>query len=166
MEKNLIMDRNLLKEKAKAAKKSNKKLVKRLERVNGRKLDQVVSTLHDEVFEKIDCLTCANCCSTTSPLFKEKDIERLSKHLGMKAGDFVQEYLRIDEDDDYVFKGAPCPFLGADNYCSVYEARPRACREYPHTDRKQFQQILQLSLKNTSICPAVYEVFESLKQQF
>ena len=104
------MDRNLLKEKAKAAKKSNKKLVKRLERVNGRKLDQVVSTLHDEVFEKIDCLTCANCCSTTSPLFKEKDIERLSKHLGMKAGDFVQEYLRIDEDDDYVFKVLPVHF--------------------------------------------------------
>lgn len=159
------MDRSLLKEKAKQAKKSNKKLIQRMSKMNGRALDQEVHVLHEEVFEELDCLTCANCCKTTSPLFRTKDIERLSAHLNMKPGDFVQQYLKLDEEEDYVFQSAPCPFLGADNYCSVYEARPRACREYPHTDRKQFQSILNLSLSNTAICPAVFEIFERLKQK-
>lgn len=159
------MDRSLLKEKAKQAKKSNKKLIQRMSKMNGRAVDQEVHVLHKEVFEELDCLTCANCCKTTSPLFRTKDIERLSAHLNMKPGDFVQQYLKLDEEEDYVFQSVPCPFLGADNYCSVYEARPRACREYPHTDRKQFQSILNLSLSNTAICPAVFEIFERLKQK-
>ncbi len=161
-----MMDRKLLKEKARLAKKSNKKLINRLAKVKAPRLDKAVHELHDKAFDRIDCLECANCCSTTSPLFRNKDIERLAAHLRMKAGDFVQQYLNLDEDNDYVLKSAPCPFLGEDNYCSVYEARPRACREYPHTDRKQFHQILNLSLKNTTICPAVYSVFEELKKVF
>lgn len=46
-------------------------------------------------------------------------------------------YLRVDEDNDKVFKSMPCPFLGEDNLCSIYDIRPKACREFPHTDRKK-----------------------------
>jgi len=143
-------------------KKENKAFVEKLKRLKPKSLDGEVHQLHDEVFEKIDCLTCANCCKTTSPAIYERDIDRLSKHLKIKPSQLIMQYLHKDEDTDYVFTSAPCPFLGADNYCSVYENRPLACREYPHTNRKRFYQVLDISLKNTLICPAVASIFEKL----
>lgn len=122
------------------------------------KMDTIVQQLHDEVSEKIDCLTCANCCRSLGPAIYDKDIERMAKALRIKPSEVVSSYLRIDEDGDYVFKSMPCPFLMDDNYCSIYESRPKACREYPHTDRKNFEQIYKLTVKNTSTCPIAYEV--------
>lgn len=125
-------------------------------------LDQQFERLHDAVFEKIDCLECANCCKTTSPMFFEKDIERLSKALGMKISAFVSEYLVRDKDDIYELKSTPCPFLGSDNYCSVYDDRPKACREYPHTNHRKMHTHLHLLEKNAIICPAVYEIAQKI----
>jgi uncharacterized protein len=153
-----------LKREAERKFEENRKFFARLKRKNSRQVDEAFQRLDEEVFSEIDCLTCANCCKTTSPIFYENDIDRLSKALRIKPGDFVDKYLRIDSDKDYVLKVAPCPFLGADNYCSVYEARPKACREYPHTNRKKMVQVLDLALKNTSICPAVFEIVEKLKK--
>lgn len=126
-------------------------------------MDKAFQIVHYEVFEETDCLTCANCCKTTSPIFYENDIDRVAKSLRMKPGDFIAKYLRIDEDRDYVLKSSPCPFLGEDNYCQVYKDRPKACREYPHTDRKKVVQIMDLTLRNTLVCPAVFEMVERLK---
>ena len=142
---------------------STKKLFDKLKRTRPDSLDAIVHDLHDEVFENTDCLKCANCCKTTSPIFYDRDIERLSKHLRLRPSQFIEKYLHIDEDKDYVLNTAPCPFLDHENYCSVYESRPAACREYPHTNRKRFYQILGLTLKNTEICPAAYEIVERLK---
>jgi Fe-S-cluster containining protein len=72
----------------------------------------------------------------------------------------------MDEDSDYVLKQSPCTFLGIDNKCSIYEYRPLACREYPHTDRKNMHQILDLTLKNTEICPAVARIVEEISGKF
>lgn len=145
-------------------KKENKTFYDKLKRLKPKNLDEKFHELHDEVFEEIDCLACANCCKTTSPIFYNRDIERLSKHFRIKPGEFIDKYLRIDEDKDYVLRQAPCPFLGSDNYCSVYEDRPNACREYPHTDRKRMDQILDLTYRNTIVCPAVLEITERLKK--
>jgi Fe-S-cluster containining protein len=67
-----------------------------------------------------------------------------------------------DEDGDYVFKSSPCPFLASDNACSIYEFRPKACREYPHTNRPQMKQILDLTFKNATVCPAVKEILKRI----
>jgi uncharacterized protein len=142
----------------------NKKFLQGLKKKDPRKIDDAFHQLHDEVFEEIDCLTCANCCRTTSPIFYQTDIERVAKSLRMKPWDFIEKYLRIDEDRDYVLKSSPCPFLDSENYCSVYEDRPKACREYPHTNRKKMVQIMDLTYKNTLVCPAVLEIVERLKQ--
>ena len=141
----------------------NKKFLARLKRKDPRKVDAVFHALHDDVFAEIDCLQCANCCKTTSPIFYENDIERIAKSLRMKPGDFVEKYLRVDEDRDYVLRSSPCPFLDGENYCTIYSNRPKACREYPHTDRKKMVQITDLTLKNTLVCPAVFEMVERLK---
>ncbi|MEP4671118.1 MAG: YkgJ family cysteine cluster protein, partial [Cyclobacteriaceae bacterium] len=119
---------------------------------------------HAEAFKTIDCLECANCCKTTSPIFQQSDIERVAKTLKMKTPQFIEEYLKLDEDDDYVLLSSPCPFLGDDNKCIVYESRPKACREYPHTDRKRMYQITGLTLKNTLICPAVANIVKNLQE--
>lgn len=153
-----------LKQRAKDERKANKKFFRQLARRKPRQLDQTVAELHDAVFEEVDCLSCANCCKTTSPIFIDKDIDRIARHLGMRPAQFVSTYLHLDEEGDYVLNEAPCPFLGADNYCSIYDARPRACREYPHTNRKNFHQILDLTLKNTSVCPAAFEVVKRLRE--
>ncbi len=148
-------------EKEKAA---NKQFLSKLKKVNPRKLDEHFHDLHDEVFEEIDCLKCANCCKTTSPVFKQKDIEAISKRLKMKPSAFIDKYLHIDKDSDYVLNTAPCAFLDHENYCMIYEDRPTACREYPHTDRKKMFQLLDLTQKNTLVCPAVLEIVERLKK--
>ncbi|SHE82892.1 YkgJ family cysteine cluster protein [Dysgonomonas macrotermitis] len=134
-----------------------KKNKKRLE-----KMDSIVHDLHERHSAEIDCLSCAACCKSLGPAIYDKDIERMAKALRMKPSDMMTEYLRIDEDGDYVFKTMPCPFLMPDNYCSIYESRPKACREYPHTDRKKFAQIYKLTVKNTSTCPIAYEVLKDL----
>jgi uncharacterized protein len=142
----------------------NRKFLQGLKKKDPRKIDDAFHQLHEEVFEEIDCLTCANCCKTTSPIFYQTDIERVAKALRLKPGDFIEKYLRIDEDKDYVLKSSPCPFLDSENYCSVYEDRPKACREYPHTNRKKMVQILDLTYKNTLVCPAVLEIVERIKK--
>lgn len=155
-----------IKARAKDERKANKKFFKRLARQKPKQLDKTVSQLHDEVFEEMDCLACANCCKTTSPIFIDKDIDRIARHLGQRPAEFVAHYLHLDEDGDYVLNEAPCAFLGEDNYCSIYEVRPRACRAYPHTDRKNFHQIFDLTLKNTAVCPAVFDVVKRLREIF
>jgi Fe-S-cluster containining protein len=126
------------------------------------RMDTAVHRLHAEISDRMDCLSCANCCRTLGPAIYDKDIERISKALRIKPSEVVSAYLKIDEDGDYVFKNMPCPFLMDDNYCSIYESRPKACREYPHTDRKNFEQIYKLTVKNTSTCPIAYEVLWEL----
>jgi Fe-S-cluster containining protein len=113
----------------------------------------------------MDCLTCANCCKTTSPIFREVDIKRISKKLRMHVNQFIDTYLKVDEDKDYVLKTSPCAFLDSENYCTIYEDRPLACREYPHTDRKNMFQILDLTVRNTLVCPAVSDIMDRIKSK-
>ena len=127
------------------------------------KMDVEVHQLHEESSEAMDCLACANCCRTLGPRIETKDIERMAKALRIKENEVYERYLHQDEDGDWVFRSMPCPFLGSDNYCAIYESRPKACREYPHTDRKRFYQIYNLSIKNAYTCPIVFEVLEQLR---
>lgn len=152
-----------LKIEAEKKRDENKNFYASLKKQDDRKLDKVFHELHYEIFADFDCLSCANCCKTTSPLFQERDIERLSKHLKIKPMEFTEKYLRKDEDNDWVLKSSPCPFLDNENYCLVYEARPSACREYPHTNRKRIKQIQKIHFENTFICPAVFEITEKAK---
>ena len=154
-----------LPEEAIKKKEENKRYFAKLRKRPPKNLDLVMQQLHQDEFERTDCLDCANCCKTTSPIFTDRDIRRISKFLKLKESDFVGRYLRRDEDDFMVLKEAPCAFLGADNECFIYEARPRACSEYPHTDRKKFIQITQLTIKNTEICPATFRIVEELKKR-
>jgi Fe-S-cluster containining protein len=129
------------------------------------KMDTEIHAYHEKFSNEADCLSCANCCRTLGPRITDKDIEKIAKSLRMKAVAVIEKYLRKDEDGDWVFQSMPCPFLGGDNYCSIYEHRPKACREYPHTDRKRFYQIYHLSIKNAAVCPIVYNVLNAISEK-
>ena len=149
---------------AQEALKENKKYFANLKKRTPKNLDYVMQDLHDKEFAKTDCLDCGNCCKTTSPIFTVKDIERISKHLKMKVADFIEQYLERDTDDFMVLKSSPCTFLDeSDNTCFIYDVRPKACAEYPHTDRRKFIQITDLTIANTFVCPATYNIVENLK---
>lgn len=151
------------KRKAKEA-EAKKRLLNQLKREKPRKLDSIMQEAHGNAFSCINCLECANCCTTTGPILTDTDIKRVAKHLRMKEVDFVAKYVVEDEDDDQVFNTLPCPFLGADNYCSIYDHRPKACRDYPHTDRVKQHQLLDLHMQNESICPAVEKVLKEVAE--
>lgn len=148
----------------KAAPKWKRYLAKNKKKLEG--MDLVIHALHDKYTDAIDCLQCARCCRELGPRIEEKDVERIAKTLRMKSTDVITQYFQIDEDGDRVFKSMPCPFLADDNFCTIYESRPKACREYPHTDRKRFYQIYNLSVKNAETCPIVYEVLEEINEKF
>jgi Fe-S-cluster containining protein len=142
----------------------NRRFFDKIRNKKVRNLDTAFHKQHDDVFDEVDCLKCANCCKTTSPIFTDNDIDRIAKHLKMRPVELIGKHLHLDADKDYVLNSSPCTFLGADNYCSIYEIRPRACREYPHTDRKNIAGILPLTLENTKVCPAVFEIVDRLKK--
>jgi Fe-S-cluster containining protein len=137
----------------------NKKYFDKLKKRVPKNLDYEMQDLHDAEFKKTDCLECANCCKTTGPLFTDADVERIAKHLKQKPQQFINQFLRVDEDNDYVLKSVPC----SDNKCFIYDVRPKACREFPHTDRKKFNQITDLTLLNVAICPAAFNIVEKMK---
>ncbi len=146
-----------------SVKSKNKKFLSKVKQEKPRDLDEKFHDAHETVFSEIDCLECANCCKTTSPIFQMTDISRLARHFKISASSFIETYLTTDADHDYVLKVSPCPFLLPDHRCAVYNDRPKACKEYPHTDRKKMHQITSLTLKNSLICPAVVRILEKIR---
>lgn len=143
--------------------KERQKLYKHfLARADKNKILRQLPGLHEEATARVDCLTCANCCKSYSPRFKTPDVKRISKLLRMRESVFIETYLRVDEDGDFVVKSSPCPFLGADNYCSIYEDRPSDCRRFPYTDEDVIIKRTSLTLKNSTFCPITYYVLEKL----
>lgn len=149
----------------KTAKENSKKYLQFLKRCDQRAVIKKLPELHDEVFSSIDCLQCANCCRNHSPRFKIPDIKRIAKYLGMKEGEFIQQYLRLDEENDYVNQHQPCAFLEGDNTCKIYDVRPSDCARYPYTDEDVLVKRANLTVKNAVVCPAVYEVLEKLTKE-
>lgn len=158
------MSGDLLKNWEKKSKERQKIYKQYLQRANKNTVLKQLPAFHEEAFDKVDCLQCANCCKNFSPRFKTPDIKRISKLLRLRESDFIETYLKVDEDGDFVANTAPCPFLGADNYCSIYEDRPSDCRRFPYTDEDVIIKRQPLTLKNSSFCPITYYVLEKLVQ--
>jgi len=145
--------------------KEKQKLFKQfLQRADKNKVLQQLPDLHEQAFKTINCLECANCCKNYSPRFKTPDIKRISRHLGLKESQFIDKYLKVDEDGDFVVRSTPCPFLGQDNFCSIYDIRPSDCARFPYTDEDVIVKRQALTLKNSSFCPIVYFVLDKLTE--
>ena len=142
----------------------NFKFLRSLKMKSERAVDRAARRLHEEAFSIIDCLQCANCCKTVSPTLTTEDIARIAAHLGMDAASFGMEYLTESEDRGLMEpKSLPCPFLGTDNRCTIYEVRPASCAEYPHTDKPEFTTRTHMHSGNALQCPAVFYIIEEMR---
>jgi Fe-S-cluster containining protein len=151
---------------AKRSETENKKFFSHLKKRHPKDLDIVVKKIHEEAFQHIDCLECANCCKSISPIITDKDIERISRSQKMRPAVFTEKYLQLDKDNDYVFNLTPCPFLDEDNYCKIYDVRPKACSEYPHTSQPGFVKRFDLTINNSFYCHAILEIIGRLKKEY
>ncbi|MBM3412284.1 MAG: YkgJ family cysteine cluster protein [Bacteroidetes bacterium] len=158
------MNKALLVNWEKKAKERQKLYKQFLQRVQKNQVLKRQEAYHEEAFDQVNCLSCANCCKGYSPRFKTPDIKRISKLLGMKEGRFIENYLQEDQEGDFVLQQTPCPFLGTDNYCSIYEDRPSDCKRFPYTDEDILVKRASLTLKNTTFCPITYLVIERLME--
>jgi len=158
------MSKDVLHNWEKQSREKQKQFKSFLSRADKNKVLKALPRLHDEAFEKVDCLSCAACCKNYSPRFKTPDVKRISKHLGMKEGNFIETYLKVDEDGDFVVRSTPCPFLGEDNACSIYDVRPSDCARFPYTDEDVIFKRQPLTLKNSSFCPITFYVLHELEK--
>ena len=133
-----------------------------LQRADKNKVLKSLPALHDEAFAQVDCLKCAACCKSYSPRIKTPDVKPIAKHLRLRESELIDKFLKVDEDGDFVVKSSPCPFLGSDNYCSIYEVRPSDCARFPYTDEDVLIKRQQLTLKNATFCPATFYVLDKL----
>jgi len=128
-------------------------------------LDSIVHELYEWISSEIDCTTCANCCKKIRPVLDQKDIRRFAKGLKIPTPGFKERYLTPDEKPNgFVFQQTPCPFL-KNNLCSHYDFRPDVCRSFPHLHKKEFVFRLWNVVKNCSVCPIVFNVYEHLKDK-
>ncbi|HET6387071.1 MAG TPA: YkgJ family cysteine cluster protein [Armatimonadota bacterium] len=133
---------------------------------NPGRIDSLAHELHDETFAKIDCTRCANCCKTIRPGFTGEDVERIAAHLEMSPQAFIAAHLEADPPEgEYFTKQTPCPFLGEDDRCTIYDVRPEACRDYPHTNKEGFTHRIYSHSANELTCPAVYHIVKDLRRR-
>lgn len=125
-----------------------------------------VKEWHEEAFQKINCLSCANCCKTTPALVTSSDIKRIAGFLKITPKAFVQKYVLEDINGELSLSTVPCHFLNPDNTCRIYEVRPQACRQFPHTDDPEYYKRPKLNASNVIVCPAAYFVAEKLMTLF
>ncbi len=127
---------------------------------------QQLPIFHEKAEQAVNCLSCASCCKNYSPRFKTTDIKRISKFLKLKESVFINQYLNIDLEGDYVLQKLPCAFLGTDNYCQIYDVRPSDCKRFPYTNEDVFLKRSQISQKNAEFCPIVQHVIQQISENY
>ena len=128
------------------------------------KLDlEIFSKIVKEVTERIDCTKCANCCKEISPVLGKEDIEKAAEKLNINKEELIEKYTKTDVDKDIVFN-LPCPML-KENKCSIYNARPKDCINFPNLDKDISCRCHQF-FSNAEICPIVFNVLENAKSEF
>lgn len=126
-------------------------------------LDAYAAQLDSEVWAETNCLTCANCCRTMSPVFTNQDIKRIATHFRMSAAVFKEKWLYKNEKGEWMNRLQPCPFLHLPtNKCSIYAIRPADCASFPHLTKKRLVDYLHVHKQNIEYCPATFKLVEKL----
>ena len=99
-----------------------------------------------------DCNKCpAYCCTYPEIPVKKRDMKRLAKHFGLPVekarekftkwdGEKKERVLRHRDDEHFL---TACRFLDQETRnCTIYEARPQICRDFPGTKRCGYYDFL------------------------
>jgi len=131
-------------------------------------VERRLKRIAEEVEEATDCRACANCCRVATARVNERDIERLSKATGVKPDRLVREYTTETEDEGRILRRSAdgCVFLSG-NDCTVYDARPDTCRDFPHLAHGpgSFLSRMWAMPDRASYCPIVYNSLEEFKKE-
>ena len=109
---------------------------------------------------KYDCSRCPGyCCSYPRIEVRDKDLARLARHFGLSLEEaekrFTRRY-RDEDDDERILRhrkdeiyGSICRFFDTDaRRCTVYEARPAVCRQYPNGRKCGYYDFLRFERKH------------------
>ena len=78
---------------------------------------------------------------------------------------FTREHLDEDKyEGSWFLKATPCRYLDGKE-CTIYDIRPKECREYPYTHRRKFVTRTLGMISNYAVCPIVFNVLENLKAE-
>ncbi|NCT73881.1 MAG: YkgJ family cysteine cluster protein [Chitinophagaceae bacterium] len=143
-----------------------RRFLTRLEKNPPRGLDKITIQLEKEVWEEVDCLSCANCCKTMTPTFTPTDLRRIAGHFGQTVEEFKEKWLYKERGTgDWMNRRQPCQFLNLkDNKCSIYEIRPADCAGFPHLPKKM-KDYVHIHKQNVEYCPATYRIVEKMMEQ-
>jgi Fe-S-cluster containining protein len=129
--------------------------------------DRRLRRFGEEIEAEIDCTQCANCCRITDVGITERDIEKLAKFIGVSEREFRQQFTARDDAGALILKReeSGCAFLKG-NLCSVYEARPQNCANFPHVVRGtgSIASRMWRFLDRAGYCPIVYNWMEKVKE--
>ena len=129
-------------------------------------LDAMMEATEKKVWQKVSCLSCANCCKVMSPTYDEQDIRRIAAFLNMTLKAFKAKWLYRDKrNNDWMNKTRPCQFLDLQtNMCTIYPVRPKDCADFPHFHRRPATDYFYIHKQNIEYCPATMLMIEKLKQ--
>jgi Fe-S-cluster containining protein len=99
-----------------------------------------------------NCIRCPSyCCSYPRIPVQPEDVQRLALHFGLTVEAAVRKFTRKSEEPgEIVLKHTPDPVYGTacrfldrkTRRCSIYEARPGICHEYPGNRRCGYYDFL------------------------
>jgi Fe-S-cluster containining protein len=118
--------------------------------------------------EQIDCTQCANCCRVAAVPLLDRDIAKLAKFFRLTPAKFKDQYVEPDAGGKPVLRRTPegCVFL-AGNECTVYEARPSNCVDFPHVVRGEGRIATRMweFIDRACYCPIVFNVLDAFKSE-
>jgi Fe-S-cluster containining protein len=124
--------------------------------------------ISEEIEDQIDCRACANCCKVAETDITERDVDRLARYLRITPRQFVEQYTTSSafEKDETILRRREtgCIFLDG-NDCTIYDARPDTCRDFPHLMRGagSFESRMWQMPDRATYCPIVYNALEAFK---
>jgi Fe-S-cluster containining protein len=135
---------------------------------NHRHSDRTLRRLGEEIEAQIDCTKCANCCKVGETGITQRDIDKLAKFIGVSRKEFLRDYTQTAGDGELILKRteeAGCVFL-QDNLCTVYEARPVTCVNFPHVVRGtgSIDSRMWYFVDRAGYCPIIYNWIEAVKE--
>jgi Fe-S-cluster containining protein len=119
--------------------------------------------------QQTDCTACANCCRFTLVDVSEAEIETIARHLDISAADVTRRFTAPDPDVPrrriLINRHNACTFLDG-NLCMIYEARPKACRDFPHVASPNHSLGSRLAsiCRSASFCPILFNALERYKE--
>ena len=131
-------------------------------------VERRLKAIAQDIEDRIDCRTCANCCRVATTQVSDRDCEHLAKYLSVKLSAFLRDYTIETADEGRVLRRNEngCVFLDG-NLCSVYEARPQTCEFFPHLVKGNGSLLSRMwHMPDRAVyCPIVFNSLEEFKQE-